>query len=208
VYTTSFAYEGGVLAQDDDVYFIPSNATVGQKIEAEIVVRSNLANSVVFRSSGGIRSDVSAGQDAIVLKGRAGGTSSYSATLTPETLSSNTVVTIPDETFILGFRNVPPVEEKTTNYSLVVGDSGKSIKVGSGGSITIPATTFSEGDVITIVNNYSGNVNVDCSLITTSYQSGINTDISRAKIPPRGIITIMFIDSTTCILSGNIIEVE
>jgi hypothetical protein len=101
-------------------------------------------------------------------------------------------------------------QKLTTNveYTLVASDSSKQVEAVTFGSIIVPASTFSEGDVITVVNNGRGNVNVDCSLITTSYQSGINTDISRAKIPPRGIITIMFIDSTTCILSGNIIEVE
>jgi hypothetical protein len=38
VYTTAAAYEGGVLAPNGDIYFVPQNARVGQKISAAGVV--------------------------------------------------------------------------------------------------------------------------------------------------------------------------
>jgi hypothetical protein len=40
-------------------------------------------------------------QDGIILKGRAGGSSSYASTLTPETLTANRTLTLPDETATL-----------------------------------------------------------------------------------------------------------
>lgn len=49
-----------------------------------------------FRVANAIRSEAAATQDAVVLAGRAGGTSSYAITLTPSTLSSNTTLTLPN----------------------------------------------------------------------------------------------------------------
>lgn len=51
-----------------------------------------------FRAANAIRSEAASTQDAIVLAGRAGGTSSYAVTLTPATLASNTTLTLPNVT--------------------------------------------------------------------------------------------------------------
>ncbi len=51
-----------------------------------------------FRAANAVRSEAAATQDAIVLAGRAGGTSSYAITLTPATLSSSTTLTMPNVT--------------------------------------------------------------------------------------------------------------
>jgi hypothetical protein len=60
------------------------------------------------------------------------------------TLSSCTV----DGTNSVGFRDVPAVGTKTTAYILAVGDVGKYVRIDTGGSIEIPNSTFSEGDVV------------------------------------------------------------
>lgn len=49
-----------------------------------------------FRAANAIRSEVAATQDAIVIAGRAGGTSSYEVTLTPTTLTADRIVTAPN----------------------------------------------------------------------------------------------------------------
>lgn len=51
-----------------------------------------------FRAASAVRSEAASTQDAIVLAGRAGGTSSYAVTFTPATLSANRTVTLPDTT--------------------------------------------------------------------------------------------------------------
>lgn len=51
-----------------------------------------------FRAANAIRSEAASTQDAIVIAGRAGGTSSYAVTLTPATLASNTTLTLPNVT--------------------------------------------------------------------------------------------------------------
>ena len=156
-----------------------------------------------FRAANAVRSEAASTQDAIVIAGRAGGTSSYAATLTPTTLSANRTVTIPDETFTVGFRNVPAVGTKTGSYSLAVGDVGKYVQIGSGGSITIPDATFAEGDIISLFNNTTGNITITCT-ITTAYIAGTDSDKATMTLATRGIATILFISGTVCVVSGNV----
>jgi hypothetical protein len=156
-----------------------------------------------FRAANAVRSEAASTQDAIVVAGRAGGTSSYATTLTPATLSANRTVTFPDETFTVGYRNVPAVGTKTGSYSLAVGDVGKYVQIGSGGSITIPDATFAEGDIISLFNNTTGNITITCT-ITTAYIAGTDTDKATMTLATRGIATILFISGTVCVVSGNV----
>jgi len=51
-----------------------------------------------FRAANAIRSEAAATQDAVVIAGRAGGTSSYAVTVTPTTLTENRTLTLPNAT--------------------------------------------------------------------------------------------------------------
>lgn len=51
-----------------------------------------------FRAANAIRSEAASSQDAVVIAGRAGGTSSYAVTLTPATLSASSTLTLPNVT--------------------------------------------------------------------------------------------------------------
>jgi hypothetical protein len=51
-----------------------------------------------FRAASAIRSEAASTQDAVVLAGRAGGTSSYAVTLTPTTLTASQTLTLPNST--------------------------------------------------------------------------------------------------------------
>jgi hypothetical protein len=51
-----------------------------------------------FRAANAVRSEAASTQDAVVLAGRAGGSSSYAVTLTPTTLTGNRTLTLPDAT--------------------------------------------------------------------------------------------------------------
>jgi hypothetical protein len=67
-----------------------------------------------FRASNAIRSEAASTQDAIVIAGRAGGTSSYAATLTPTTLSANRTLTLPDaSTTVVGTDTTQTLTNKT-----------------------------------------------------------------------------------------------
>jgi hypothetical protein len=167
-------------------------------------VAGTFSAAQTFRAANAIRSEAASTQDAVVIAGRAGGTSSYAVTLTPTTLTANRTVTIPDETMTVGFRNVPQSgSAKTANYDLAVGDVGKFIEVGASGAITIPNATFAAGDVVSIFNNTSGNVTITCT-ITTAYIGGTDADKATVTLATRGVATILFLSGTVCVISGNV----
>ena len=167
-------------------------------------VAGTFSAAQTFRAANAIRSEAASTQDAVVIAGRAGGTSSYAVTLTPTTLTANRTVTIPDETMTVGFRNVPQSgSAKTTSYSLAVGDVGKFIEVGASGSITIPDATFAAGDVVSVFNNTSGNVTITCT-ITTAYIAGTDADKATVTLATRGVATILFLSGTVCVINGNV----
>jgi hypothetical protein len=92
---------------------------------------------------------------------------------------------------------------KTTSYTLVKGDVGEFINVGSGGSIVIPDAVFATGDVVSVFNNTSGNITITCS-ITTAYIGGTDADKATITLATRGIATILFISGTVCVVNGNV----
>jgi len=158
-----------------------------------------------FRAANAIRSEAASTQDAVVVAGRAGGTSSYAVTLTPATLSGNRTATLPDPggNYTVGYRNIPAVGAKNTSYTLQTADVGEYVQVTTGGSITIPDATFAEGDVISIFNNTTGNITITCS-ITTAYIAGTDADKATMTLATRGLATILFISSTVCVVSGSV----
>ena len=103
----------------------------------------------------------------------------------------------------IGFREIPAVGTKTSSYTLATGDVGKYVQVGTGGSVTIPNSTFSEGDAIVLFNNTTGDITVTCS-ITTAYISGTNTDVASVTLATRGVCNILFISGTVAVLTGNV----
>ena len=108
-----------------------------------------------------------------------------------------------DGTNGVGFRDVPAVGTKTTSYQLQTADVGKYVQIGSGGSITIPDTTFSEGDVVSLFNNTAGDITVTCS-IATAYIAGTDGGVASVTLATRGVATILFISGTVCVIGGNV----
>ncbi len=136
------------------------------------------------------------------VQGNASGSGTH--TLQSANTSSNLTQTLPSaDSVTLGYLNVPAVGAKTTSYTLQTADVGKFVEVGSGGSITIPDATFSEGDAIVIANNTSGNITITCS-ITTAYIAGTDSDKATMTLATRGVASILFLSGTTCIVSGNV----
>lgn len=108
-----------------------------------------------------------------------------------------------DGTNAVGYRNIPAVADKTTSYQLATGDVGKVVGVGSGGSITIPNSTFAAGDAVLIFNNTAGDVTITCS-VTTAYIAGTDEDKASVTLATRGVANILFISSTACVITGNV----
>lgn len=108
-----------------------------------------------------------------------------------------------DGTNPIGYRDLPAVGTQTGSYSLQTSDVGKYVQVGSGGSITIPNSTFAEGDVVVIVNNHSAAITITCT-ITDAYIAGTDTDKATVSLATRGVANIMFLSGTRCIITGNV----
>ena len=108
-----------------------------------------------------------------------------------------------DGTNAIGFKNLPAVGTKTSSYTLATSDVGKYVQVGSGGSITIPNSTFAEGDAIVIVNNHSAGITITCS-ISDAYIAGTDTDKATVTLATRGVASIVFLSGTRCIITGNV----
>lgn len=135
---------------------------------------------------------------------RLSGSSSGTATLNAPAAASTNTYTLPPDASTLGYRNIPiSGSAKTGSYTLATTDVGEYIEVGSGGSVTIPNSTFAAGDVVSIFNNTTGNITITCS-ITTAYIAGTNTDKDTMTLATRGVCTVLFISGTVCVVTGNV----
>ena len=139
-------------------------------------------------------------------------------TLTNKTLTSPTLTTpalgtpasgnltscTADGTNKVGYQNIPLSGIKTASYTLVAGDVGKFVELGTSGTIVVPASIFTTGDVISIFNNTSATIACTCSAVTTVYKGGTDADISTFSITTRGVANILFITATVAVVTGNL----
>jgi len=138
----------------------------------------------------------------LIAKGNASGTGNH--TLQSANTSSNITQTLPTaDSVTLGYLNAPAVGTKTSSYQLAVGDVGKYVQISSGGSITIPTSTFAEGDIISLFNNTSGSITITCSA-PTAYIAGTDTIKTSMTLATRGVATVLFYSATACVVSGNV----
>jgi hypothetical protein len=125
-------------------------------------------------------------------------------TLTNKTISGASNTLTVDGTNAVGFKSIPQTgSDKTTSYTLATTDVGKYVGVGSGGSVTIPDATFSNGNAVSIYNATSGTITITCS-ITTAYIAGTATDKATMTLAAAGVCTVLFISGTVCVVSGNV----
>ena len=150
------------------------------------------ALSGVLKATSGVVSAATAGTDYVAVGGALG---------TPA--SGNLTNATADGTNKVGYRTLPAVGTKTSSYTLAVGVVGEYVQVGSGGSITIPNSTFAEGDVVVIANNHSAAITITCT-ISDAYIAGTDTDKATVSLATRGLCNILFLSGTRCIISGNV----
>ena len=120
-------------------------------------------------------------------------------TLQSANTSSSVTATLPDlaSNFSLGFLNTPISSTTTT---LVAADVGKVVSLAAG--ITVPASIFAAGDIVSLYNNTTESLTITCSAVTTKL-AGSNTTVTSATLATRGVATILFIDATNCVITGN-----
>ena len=118
--------------------------------------------------------------------------------------SGNLTSCTADGTNKVGYLNIPNSGAKTTSYTLVAGDVGKFIELGTSGTVVVPASVFAAGDAISIFNNTSASISCTCSAVTTVYKGGTDADISTFSVTTRGVATILFITATVAVVTGNL----
>jgi hypothetical protein len=162
-----------------------------------------------FRAANAIRSEAASTQDAVVVAGRAGGTSSYAITLTPATLSASRTLTLPDpgSNETLGYLNIPQVSQSAA-YTLVLTDAGKQIFHPSADTtartFTIPANgsvVFPVGTAVTFINQNGAGVITIAITTDTMRLAGAGTTGSRT-LAANGVATAVKVTSTEWIISG------
>ena len=140
----------------------------------------------------------------IKLQGNASGAGT--STIESPNTSSSVTYSLPDSSasVTLGYLNVPLSGIKTASYTLVAGDVGKFVELGTSGTVVVPASVFTTGDAISIFNNTSASISCTCSAITDFYKGGTDTDISTFSVTTRGVATILFITATRAVVTGNL----
>lgn len=91
----------------------------------------------------------------------------------------------------------------TTAYTLAITDIGEFVTVGASGSITVPNDIFVAGDVISVFNNTTGAISINCP-ITTAYLAGTDADKASLTLATRGVATVLFVNPSLCVIAGNV----
>lgn len=94
--------------------------------------------------------------------------------------------------------------DKSTAYTLAANDVGRLVVVTTSGSVVVPNSVFSSGDVISVFNNTSGNITMTTNPANT-YVSGNNTSRTTVNVSTRGIVTILYLGSNTCVITGSVV---
>ena len=128
------------------------------------------------------------------------------STLESANTSSSVTYSLPDSSssVTMGYLNIPLSGIKTSSYTLVAGDVGKFVELGTSGTVVVPASVFTTGDAIMIFNNTSASISCDCSAVTTVYKGGTDADIASFSVTTRGVATILFITATVAVVTGNL----
>ena len=130
-----------------------------------------------------------------------GSTSGY-AYLQPPVLANSAQLTLPNTTSTLGFINIPAVGQKSLAYTLSTNDVGKFIEqANANGTITVPTSTFSSGDAVSVFNNTNTTLTISCTGLT-AYVAGNNNTKTSVNVASRGVASVLFVNQTVCTITG------
>jgi hypothetical protein len=194
---TMMVYSNGTNVVDVATYF--SSLTLGTPLPVASggtgTTSTTGSGSVVFSTS-----------PTLTTPRLLGSSTGYSTFASANSSATNYTITFPAETMTTGFRNIPNTGTKTSSYTLAVGDVGKYVQLGSGGSIVVPNSTFADGDVVSIINTNTTSITMTFN-ITTANISGSTVNKgggSTITLAARGLASIVFYSSTACVVTGAI----
>ena len=205
---------------------VPSGAKVllynnGTDVGTAITYLTSLTlGSALPVASGGTGVTTSTGSGSLVLSTSptlttprlAGSSTGYSSFASSNAGATNYTITFPDETMTVGFRNIPSAGTKTSSYTLASTDIGKYVQIGSGGSIVVPNSTFSDtvainaGDVVSVINTNTTGITMTFNTATANI-SGSTTNKGgggTVTLASRGIASIIFYSATACVITGAV----
>ena len=113
-----------------------------------------------------------------------------------ETTSAGVTVTGTVSDSIGELRQIP--SRSVSSVTLATSDVGKAILATS--TVTVPNSTFSAGDAVTIINNSGSDITISKS-ISTMYLASDGSSTNRT-LATRGMATIWFASSTVAYISG------
>jgi len=94
-----------------------------------------------------------------------------------------------------------PENAKTSAYTLAAADTGRLITITTGG-ITVPASVFSVGQVVTIYNKSGSNQTITQGSGVTLRQAG-TANTGNRTLAQYGVATVICISATEFVISGN-----
>jgi hypothetical protein len=158
----------------------------------QVLTSQGTSGAPIWASTGAVTSVSGTGSvSGLTLTGTV--TTSGSLTLGGSITSVASAATIDGVT--IGYRNIP---RSTTSGTATTGDIGKCIAVSAG--ITIPNSTFSAGDAISIYNDSAAAITITAG-VATLHLAGTSSTGNRT-LAARGVATIWFNSATEAIISG------
>lgn len=133
--------------------------STSQTIAGLAVSSQVFTTAQTFRATSAIRSEAASTQDAIVIAGRAGGTSSYAVTITPATLSASSTLTLPN----------------TTGTVITTGDTGTVTNTMLAGSIANSKTTATSSNTASAIVARDSSGNFTAGTITATLSGSAST---------------------------------
>lgn len=141
---------------------------------------------------------------SFVAQGNASGTGAH--TLQSSATNSSITQTLPTvASTTLGYLNTP-LDAKTASYTAVLGDSGKTILLSSGSSVTFTIDSnanvpYDTGTVLTFINMSSSSLSIAITT-DTMYLAGTGSTGTRT-LAQYGVATAIKMTSTTWLISGT-----
>jgi hypothetical protein len=116
-------------------------------------------------------------------------------------LACNTDGTVDISGIEAGWKSLP-ANVRTANYTLTVGDRGKHVRADSPTTlINAPGSVFAAGDVVTIVNNTSGNISIAATASLALQLAGTTASGTRT-LATHGVANILWLSALTAIITG------
>lgn len=192
--TTGFTTSGGPVTTSGTITLTgTANETHGGTNQTTYTT-----GDILYASAANTLSKLSVGTNGFVLT-LAAGIPSWSNTTSITTVGSG----VTDGTYALGYKQIPQ-NSQAGAYALATTDVGKHIFLSTGGqTVSITAATFSIGDAIMVYNNSASTSTLSCGTSSLLITGGSGTLVTTVTISAYGLITILKVDTSTIIVTGN-----